>query len=335
MPATRSARAGAVEDQRTARIADAVLSGPAPAQICQAPVAAPPMPSRAAHSPDGPGRPAPGAAGPTFAPPARRGGCAHAPPAALHRGCRSRARCAARIARPAGRGRRPRSAARPRWRAGPERCRCPASPDRNRDGRRSRRSATCAASGTSLSRRAPTSAQTSVAAIRAPARIVKAMRGGQDPPRRDQGAGAEIDPVLAAHPRQCGDIGIAQRVAAPPGSRPRPCAASHPPRRRGEREPRRRRSARPLFLPPEIDRDDIGAVLDRLGHGRIVLRLLMVLEARLLALRLELEREIDRRIDEAGDRREGDGEPRRRLVEAKPDLEPFAASPSGPRSGSG
>src|SRR3954468_4321230 len=57
----------------------------------------------------------------------------------------------------------------------------------------------------------------------------------------------------------------------------------------------------------------------------VVLGLLVLLRARSLGLGLELEREIDRGIDEAGDRREGDDEARRRLVEAEADLEAVVA----------
>ena len=91
------------------------------------------------------------------------------------------------------------------------------------------------------------------------------------------------------------------------------------------------------LLALEIHRDDVGAVLDRLGRhaGGSFSACVMLVDARFLALRLELQREIDRRIVEAGDRREGDREFGRRLVEAEADLEPLVASPSDPRSGSG
>src|ERR1043165_6090952 len=79
------------------------------------------------------------------------------------------------------------------------------------------------------------------------------------------------------------------------------------------------------FLPAEIHRDDVGAVLDRLRRGRVVLGMLVLVERTLVALRLELQREIDRRVDEAGNRRERDREPRRRLVEGKADLEAVVA----------
>ena len=51
------------------------------------------------------------------------------------------------------------------------------------------------------------------AGIRAAARVVEAMGGGQDPVRRDQSAGAEIDAARRRSPRdKRRDIGIAQRV---------------------------------------------------------------------------------------------------------------------------
>src|SRR5687767_8558658 len=81
----------------------------------------------------------------------------------------------------------------------------------------------------------------------------------------------------------------------------------------------------PSLLPAEIDRDDVGPVLERLGDGMVVLRFLVRLRPALLGLGLELEREIHRRVDEAGDRREGYDQPRRRLVEAEADLEAVVA----------
>src|SRR3954468_20274593 len=80
-----------------------------------------------------------------------------------------------------------------------------------------------------------------------------------------------------------------------------------------------------LLLATEIDGYDIRSVLDRLGGRRVVLRMLVIVERAVLALRLELELEIDCRIYEAGDRRERDCQPRRRLVEAQADLEAVVA----------
>ena len=58
-----------------------------------------------------------------------------------------------------------------------------------------------------------------------------------------------------------------------------------------------------LLLAAEIHRDDVRAVLDRLRDRMIVLGFLVVLEIPLVGLRLELKGEIDRGIDETGDRR--------------------------------
>src|SRR3954471_1480588 len=80
-----------------------------------------------------------------------------------------------------------------------------------------------------------------------------------------------------------------------------------------------------LLLPAEVHRDDVRTVLDRLAQRMIVLGLLVALRAGFLDLRLELEREIDSGIDEAGDGGKGDDQPRRRLVEREADLEPVLA----------
>ena len=63
----------------------------------------------------------------------------------------------------------------------------------------------------------------------------EAMRRGQDPLRRDEGAGAEIDPGIAGAPRQGGDIGIAERVG---GERLGSGGAGKDERGDGEGEPR-------------------------------------------------------------------------------------------------
>src|SRR5687768_11517609 len=81
----------------------------------------------------------------------------------------------------------------------------------------------------------------------------------------------------------------------------------------------------PSLLPAEIHRDDVRPVLERLGERMVVLGFLMGLRSALLGLGLELEREIHRRVDEAGDRGEGYHQPGRRLVEAEPDLEAVVA----------
>src|SRR3954469_20056419 len=70
--------------------------------------------------------------------------------------------------------------------------------------------------------------------------------------------------------------------------------------------------ARGLLLALEIHRDDVGAVFHRLAERVVVFGFLVRREAAVLGLGLELEGEVHGGVDEAGDRREGDDEPRRR-----------------------
>ena len=94
--------------------------------------------------------------------------------------------------------------------------------------------------------------------------------------RRDQGAGAEIDALAAgasATRRRHRDSGRCRPWAPPAAARAAAAAARSSGRARRPRQPA-------LLLAAEIDRDDIGAVLDRLGGRRIVLRLLMLVERR-------------------------------------------------------
>src|SRR5690242_4442820 len=77
-----------------------------------------------------------------------------------------------------------------------------------------------------------------------------------------------------------------------------------------------------LFFTLEIDRNDVRAVLDRLGDGAVVLSIVVGL-GRFGVLNLEAQLEIDRRIVKSGDRGIGDHQFRRHLVEAQPDREPL------------
>src|SRR5690606_7822898 len=92
--------------------------------------------------------------------------------------------------------------------------------------------------------------------------------------------------------------------------------------------PGRAAGRRRLFLPAEVDRDDIGAVFCRAnvirrgpfrGAGAVVLRPVVAGRIDVAIGSLELQPEIDRRIDERGDRRERDHQLGRDLVEAQPD----------------
>src|SRR3712207_1421255 len=99
-------------------------------------------------------------------------------------------------------------------------------------------------------------------------------------------------------------------------------------RRRAPRAPAKARpppealanSRRGSLLALEVHGDDVGAVLDRLGDASVILRFLMLLYRRFLRPGVELEREIDRRILEAGDSGEGDEQLGGSLVEREPDL---------------
>src|SRR3546814_4215323 len=86
-----------------------------------------------------------------------------------------------------------------------------------------------------------------------------------------------------------------------------------------------------LLLPLEIHRDDVRAVFDRFGDGAVVFGLA---DDFLLVgfLRLEAQLEIDRGIVEAGDRRIGNHELGRDLVEAEPDGEAFLIDRQIPES---
>lgn len=77
-----------------------------------------------------------------------------------------------------------------------------------------------------------------------------------------------------------------------------------------------------LFLSGEIHGDDVRSIVDRLGRRRIIFSLIMLGGwITIFDLRLELQGEVYRRIDECGDGGKRDNQMCRHLVERQPNLE--------------